>query len=452
MMAMPLSEAAGVLQAQCSGPDIGFAGISTDTRSLAAQNLFFALIGPHFDGHGYVEQARTNGAAAAVVSCAMTSALPLLKVSNTRQALGQLALYWRNRFNIPVVGITGSNGKTTVKEMLAAILVQQGPVLATKGNLNNDIGVPLTLSGFNTEHRSAVVEMGANHAGEIAYLAELTRPTVALVTNAGPAHLEGFGSLEGVARAKGELFASLMRDAVAVINVDDEFSALWRDLAQGCSVLTFGLQSSADVTARFTTASNATLLDLQTPQGWLTVKLPLLGRHNVMNALAATAAALAAGATLEHVRQGLEGLGGVAGRLQSKRRRDGGLVIDDTYNANPASLRAAIDVLRAFSGQRWLVIGDMAELGDNGAALHAEIGLYATEAGIDRVFTLGKLARHAALACGGNAQAFADLDALMTALEDDLHAEITLLVKGSRSMGMERVVQRLTATTERGPV
>lgn len=452
MMAMPLSEAAGVLQAQYSGPDAGFAGISTDTRTLAVENLFFALIGPHFDGHGYVEQARTQGAAAAVVSCAMSSVLPLLQVTNTQQALGHLARYWRERFSIPVVGITGSNGKTTVKEMLAAILAQQGPVLATKGNLNNDIGVPLTLSRLGPEHRSAVVEMGANHAGEIAYLAELTRPTVALVTNAGPAHLEGFGSLEGVARAKGELFASLAADAVAVINTDDAFSALWRDLAQGRQILSFGLQSPADVTARFSAASNATLLDLQTPHGPVAVNLPLLGRHNVMNALAATAAALAAGASLEHVRQGLEGLGSVAGRLQSKRRRDGGLVIDDTYNANPASLRAAIDVLGAFSGQRWLVIGDMAELGDAAATLHAEIGRYAAQAGIDRVFTLGKLAKHAARACGDNAQAFADLDALMTALEESLCAEITLLVKGSRSMGMERVVDKLTATTEQGPI
>lgn len=452
MMVMPLSEAAGVLQAHFSGPDAQFAGISTDTRTLVAENLFFALVGPHYDGHGYVEQAHAKGAAAAVVNNRVTTSLPLLQVNDTRQALGLLARHWRARFNIPVVGITGSNGKTTVKEMIAAILGCQGPVLATKGNLNNDIGVPLTLAGLNAEHCSAVIEMGANHAGEIAYLAGLTRPTVALVTNAGPAHLEGFGSLAGVARAKGELFATLPADAVAVINADDAFSALWRELAQGHRILSFGLQSPADVTARFSAAGHATLLDLQTPQGPVTVDLPLLGRHNVMNALAATAAALAAGASLEHVRQGLEGLGSVAGRLQSKRRRDGGLVIDDTYNANPASLRAAIDVLRGFSGQRWLVIGDMAELGDNAAALHAEIGLYAAQAGIDRVFTLGNLAQHAAQACAGKAQAFTDLDALMTALEQGLRTEITLLVKGSRSMGMERVVDRLTATPERGAV
>lgn len=450
MMAMPLAEAAGVLQAQFSGSDAQFAGISTDTRSLVAGNLFFALMGPHFDGHGYVEQAHAKGAAAAVVNRRMTTSLSLLQVKDTRQALGQLARHWRARFSIPVVGITGSNGKTTVKEMIAAILSCQGPVLATKGNLNNDIGVPLTLANIDSKHSSAVIEMGANHAGEIAYLAGLARPTVGIVTNAGPAHLEGFGSLDGVAHAKGEMFKTLSDDAVAIINADDHYAPLWKSFAQGREILTFGLQNAADVTADYSAETAGTRLELCTPQGQISVHLPLLGRHNVVNALGATAAALAAGAQLEQVRQGLESLGGVSGRLQRKQRRDGGLVIDDTYNANPASLRAAIDVLKAFSGQRWLVIGDMAELGDDAAALHAEIGRYAAQAGIDRVFTLGNLAQHAAQACASNAQAFTDLDALMTALDEGLGAEVTLLVKGSRSMGMERVVDRLTAPTGRG--
>lgn len=450
MMAMQLSEAAGLLQAQYTGPDTRFAGISTDTRTLGAENLFFALVGPRFDGHGYVEQAREKGAAAAVVNYPVTTPLPLLQVADTQHALGQLARHWRARFSIPVVGITGSNGKTTVKEMIAAILSCLGPVLATKGNLNNDIGVPLTLAGLNAEHSSAVVEMGANHAGEIAYLAGLTRPTVAIVTNAGPAHLEGFGSLEGVARAKGELFAALDTDAIAIINADDTYAALWHDLAQGHQILTFGLTPTADVTASYTSGLDATKLELRTPQGSISINLPLLGRHNLVNALGAAAAALAAGASLAQVRQGLESLGSVSGRLQRKQRRDGGLVIDDTYNANPASLRAAIDVLKEFSGERWLVLGDMAELGDDAATLHADAGTYVAQAGIDRLFTLGALAEYAARACGSSAQAFAEISPLIAALEQNLRTEITVLVKGSRSMGMERVVQALTGAIQGG--
>lgn len=450
MMAMQLSEAAGLLQAQFTGPDAHFSGISTDTRSIAAMNLFFALVGPNFDGHDYVGQAQSKSAAAAVVSRSLVAQLPLLQVADTRLALGQLARHWRARFNIPVVGITGSNGKTTVKEMIAAILACQGSVMATKGNLNNDIGVPLTLARLGSEHRSAVVEMGANHAGEIAYLAGLTRPTVGIVTNAGPAHLEGFGSLEGVAHAKGEMFKTLSDDAVAVINADDHYAPLWKGFAQGRQTLTFGLQDAADVTAIYSAEAAGTRLELRTPQGRISVQLPLLGRHNVINALGATAAALAAGAGLEQVRQGLESLGGVSGRLQRKQRRDGGLIIDDTYNANPASMRAAIDVLKEFPGERWLVLGDMGELGDAAATLHAEIGAYAAQAGIDQIFTLGKLAEQVAHACADCAQAFTDLNPLVVALEKNLRPDITVLVKGSRSMGMERVVQALTGITPGG--
>ena len=451
MMSMPLAEAAVLLQARYAGPDDRwFTGVSTDTRTLAAENLFFALTGPRFDGHDHLAEAQARGAAGAAVSRAVDCALPLLQVEDTRRALGDLARQWRDRFAIPVVGITGSNGKTTVKEMLAAILAGQGPVLATQGNLNNDIGVPLTLARLGSEHRSAVIEMGANHAGEIAYLAQLARPTVAVVTNAGPAHLEGFGSLEGVARAKGELFAGLDASAVAVINADDRFAPLWRELAQDRAVLSFGLDAPADVTARYAPSSAGTQLQLETPQGAIALCLPLPGRHNARNALGAAAAALAAGADLAQIRTGLEGLTGVAGRLQRKRRADGGLVIDDTYNANPASLQAAIDVLRELPGERWLVFGDMAELGGDAASLHAEVGAYARAAGIERLFSLGGLARQAARSFGGTA--FDDLDALLSALRGELRADVSILVKGSRSMGMERVVQALVGTDFGGPV
>lgn len=450
MMAMQLSEAAALLHAQCSGADVRFAGISTDTRTLAAENLFFALSGPRFDGHDWLAQAQARDAAAAVVARPVQAPLSLLQVADTRLALGALARHWRMRFNLPVVGITGSNGKTTVKEMITAILAQRGPVLATQGNLNNDIGVPLTLARLGAEHCGAVIEMGANHLREIAYLVDLARPTVGIITNAGPAHLEGFGSLDGVAQGKGELFAGLPLEATAVINADDRFAALWRGLAKGRTQLSFGVQNDADVRASYSAQAQGSAIRMHTPEGDVEVLLPLPGRHNVLNALGAAAAALAAGAGLADVKAGLESLGGVAGRLQRKTRADGGAVLDDTYNANPASLRAAIDVLRELPGESWLVLGDMGELGGDAAQLHAQIGAYAREAGIPRLFTLGKLSAEAARAFGAEAQSFDALNSLAAALREQLRPDITVLVKGSRSAGMERVVQALMTPTGEG--
>jgi len=316
-------------------------------------------------------------------------------------------------------------------------------VLSTKGNLNNDIGVPLTLARLGAEYQSAVIEMGANHLGEIAYLSALVRPTVGIVTNAGPAHLEGFGSLEGVARGKGELFAGLDVNATAVINADDRFAGLWRGLAQGRPQLSFGLDASADVRATYSPRAQGTLMQLQTPQGGVELLLPLPGRHNVLNAAGAAAAALAAGADLAAIKVGLENLGAVSGRLQCKTRADGGVVLDDTYNANPSSLRAAIDVLRELPGESYLVLGDMGELGGATEQLHAEMGAYARESGINGLFTLGPLSAHAGHSFGPQAQMFGDIDALLTALRSQLRPAVTVLVKGSRSAGMERVVKAL---------
>ena len=445
MMAMQLSEASQVLSGLCHGADVRFAGLSTDSRTLLPDNLFVALSGPRFDGHEYVEQARNSGAAAALLGRAVPTSLPSLQVADTRIALGQLARHWRDRFSIPVIGVTGSNGKTTVKEMLAAIMRQRGEVLATKGNLNNDIGVPLTLARLGAEHHSAVIEMGANHLHEIAYLTALARPTVGLVNNAGPAHLEGFGSLDGVAQGKGELFVGLERSATAVINADDRYADLWRGYAQGCTVLSFGMQNAADVTASCSVRVDGTELKLHTPSGSVDLLLPLPGRHNVMNALAASAATLAAGADLDDIKLGLESLAGVSGRLQRKTRSDGGLILDDTYNANPASTRAAIDVLGELPGEAWLVLGDMGELGADADRLHAEIGAYARKAGIKRLYSLGPLAAQATLSYGSPAQAFQQLPELLAALRSELKPDVTLLVKGSRSAGMERVVQALLA-------
>jgi UDP-N-acetylmuramoyl-tripeptide--D-alanyl-D-alanine ligase len=447
MIEMQLSETAKLLHARQVGGDNAFRGVSTDTRTLQRGNLFVALEGPRFDGHDYLEQAHAGGAAGAAVTRPSTIDLAQLVVDDTRLALGRLGGHWRSRFAIPVVGITGSNGKTTVKEMSAAILGGLGAVLATRGNLNNDIGVPLTLFGLGDEHRSAVIEMGANHSGEIAYLAGIARPTVGVVTNAGPAHLEGFGSLDGVAHAKGELFSTLAADAVAIINADDPYASLWRRLAGSRQIVDFGLDQSAAVTADWEPARDGSRVALRSPWGSVRVQLAVAGRHNVLNALAAAAATLAAGATLEQVRAGLEAVQAVGGRLTVRARDDGLTVIDDTYNANPASLDAAVQVLAQRGGDAWVVLGDMAELGEDAAGLHAQMGERIRQAGVSRLYTLGDLAARAAAAFGAGAEAFRSMDALLAALVPAATPPLTVLVKGSRRMGMERAVAAMLSGT-----
>jgi UDP-N-acetylmuramoyl-tripeptide--D-alanyl-D-alanine ligase len=443
MMAMPLSKAAEVLAGRCVSADVLFRGVSTDTRQLRQGNLFVALQGPHHDGHDYLEAARERGAVAAAVSRITNASLPLLEVDDTRLALGRLAAYWRAQFTLPVVAVTGSNGKTTVRSMTHAILSLAGRTLATQGNLNNDIGLPLTLFRLGPEDRYAVLEMGANHPGEIDYLAAIARPDIAVVTNAGPAHLEGFGDVAGVARAKGELFARLEAQGVAIINADDRYAPLWRELAARCRVVEFGLQSDAAVHARWQGDVSGSQVSLFTPWGDTEFHLPLPGRHNVMNALAASTAALAAGAGLDAVSQGLASLSPVAGRFTVHRLPQGITVIDDTYNANPGSLQAAIDVLATAGGETWLVLGDMGELGEGALELHREAGNRARIAGVDRLFTLGDLSRAAAESFGGNAAAFDTPEELVTALREAVHGGLHVLVKGSRRMRMERVVEAL---------
>jgi UDP-N-acetylmuramoyl-tripeptide--D-alanyl-D-alanine ligase len=445
MMAMQLSEAAHVLDARPIAVDVPFRGVSTDSRRLQAGNLFVALQGPNFDGHDYLEAARARGAAAAAVSRVPDTPLPLLQVEDTRLALGRLAAYWRRKFSLPVVAVTGSNGKTTVRAMLATILGRVGRTLATRGNLNNDIGLPLTLSRLCAADRFAVLEMGANHPGEIAYLTQIAQPTIAVVTNAGPAHLEGFGDLEGVARAKGEVFARLESAGVAVINAADRFAPLWRELAAHCRVVDFGLTEAAAVHARWEGGVTGSRLALVTPQGECRCFLPLPGRHNVMNALAATAAALAAGADLADIRAGLESLAPVAGRFNIHHLPAGMTVIDDTYNANPESLQAALEVLAMAGGETWLVLGDMGELGEGAQALHQEAGRMAHRAGVDRLFTLGALAQQAAESFAGPVTACEDMSSLLAALRRERHGAVHILVKGSRRMHMERVVEALGA-------
>jgi len=445
MMAMQLSEAARVLEGRCSGADVGFCGLSTDTRRLVPGSLFFALRGPNFDGHAYVDAAREQGAVAAAVNRRCDSPLPQLEVDDTRLALGRLAAHWRSRFQLPVIAITGSNGKTTVRAMTEAILSRCGRTLSTQGNLNNDVGLPLTLARLDAADEFAVLEMGANHPGEIDYLAGIAQPSIAVVTNAGPAHLEGFGDLEGVARAKGEVFARLGPDGLAVINADDAFAPLWRELAGHCQVIEFGLRANVPVTAEWCGDATGSQVSLVTPQGGTELRLPLPGRHNVMNALAATAVAQAAGAGLDAVRTGLESLQPVAGRFNIYRLAGGIVLIDDTYNANPESLQVALEVLAQAEGETWLVLGDMGELGATAADLHAAAGTSARSAGVRRLYSLGELACAAVRSFKGPGGCFEDLDSLLAALRADLTGPLHILVKGSRRMRMERVIGALRA-------
>jgi UDP-N-acetylmuramoyl-tripeptide--D-alanyl-D-alanine ligase len=450
MMAMQLSEAARVLDARLSGENIAFRGISTDTRKLAPGSLYVALQGPNFDGHAFVDDARDQGAAAAAVSRRCDSLLPQMEVTDTRLALGQLGAFWRQQFSLPVVAITGSNGKTTVRAMIESILSTCGRVLSTQGNLNNDIGLPLTLARLGPEDQYAVLEMGANHHGEINYLAGLAQPSIAVVTNAGPAHLEGFGDVEGVARAKGELFIRLGASGTAIINADDDFAPLWRSLASHCRIVEFGIDADAGVTAEWSGDIRGSDVRLRTDRGEIDFRLPLPGRHNIMNALAACAVSLAAGADLAAVRRGLESLSAVAGRFNVHVLSDDITLIDDTYNANPESLQAALEVLTLSGDDSWLVLGDMGELGATAAGLHAAVGRKARAAGVTRLYGLGELAGQAVAAFDGPGGAFSTLDELLDAMRAELSGPLHILVKGSRSMRMERVVAALDVAAGSG--
>ncbi len=431
-------------------------GVSTDSRTVASGELFVALKGENFDGHDFVEAAAGRGAAAAMVgqgwAAGRQGGLPLLAVADTRLALGALGAGWRARFDIPLVGVTGSNGKTTVKEMTASIFRAQAQadgydpalaVLATAGNLNNDIGLPQMLLRLHASHRAAVIEMGMNHPGEIAYLTRLAQPTVALVNNAQRAHLAGLGGVAEVARAKGEIFEGLREGGTAVINADDPFSPLWREMNAGRRMLTFGLDQPAEVRGRADVSALGSLLAIETPQGAIEVALAVPGVHNARNALAATAAALAAGASLAAVSAGLASFAGVKGRLQIRPAASGAVLIDDSYNANPDSVRAAIDVLAATPGRKLLVLGDMGEIGGQAGQFHDEIGGYAKSQGVDRLFALGEHSELAARNFGEGGRHFGGVDALLAALVPQLDGETVVLVKGSRFMRMERVADAI---------
>lgn len=444
MLMMSLQQAAKAVDGQCVNGCAEFSSVAIDTRTLDEGALYIAICGENFDGHQFVAEAKLRGAMCVMVQTRQEIDLPQLIVEDCRVALGRLARAWRIQLALPVVGITGSNGKTSVKEITASILSQAGTVFATRGNLNNDFGVPLTLLSLRKEHDFAAVEMGANHQGEIAYLTQMSQPNVVLVNNAGCAHLEGFGSLQGVAQAKGEIYTGLTENGIAIINRDDEYADYWVTLCQGKEIVDFSLEGSANVTAQWQGDARGSQLSITTIHGDIECHLALPGKHNVQNALAATSIAIALNVPLPQIKAGLQAMSSVQGRLQRKPALNGGHLIDDTYNANPSSFSVAIALLASCNGKRILVMGDMAELGDDARQLHQQIGEQAKIAGLDKLYALGDLSKAAVDGFANDAHYFIEQQKMIDALKNELEEGTTLLIKGSRSMQMERVVNALT--------
>lgn len=446
MISVTLSQLAGILHGELHGQDLTLDAVTTDTRKLTPGCLFVALKGERFDAHDFAEQAKEGGAGALLVSRKLDCALPQLVVKDTRLAFGEIGAWVRQQVPTRVVALTGSSGKTSVKEMTAAILSECGNTLYTAGNLNNDIGVPMTLLRLTKAHQYAVIELGANHQGEIAWTVGLTRPEAALVNNLAAAHLEGFGSLAGVAKAKGEIYTGLAQNGVAIMNADNNDWLNWQSIIGERKVWRFSPNAAnSDFTAtNVHVTSHGTEFTLQTPTGNIDVTLPLPGRHNIANALAATALAMAVGAGLEAVKNGLTGLKAVPGRLFPVQLSENQLLLDDTYNANVGSMTAAAQVLSEMPGFRVMVVGDMAELGDESEACHIQVGEAAKAAGIDRVLSVGKLSK-ALSDASGVGEHFNDKTAVTARLKTLLaeHKIMTILVKGSRSSAMEEVVREL---------
>ena len=442
--------------------------INTDTRSIAEGDIFLALRGENFDGHDFVMQAQENGAVAAIVDQAYieenppltNQAFPLLVVGDTLLALGQASLWNRKQFHGPLVAITGSAGKTSVKSMAAHMMELVGECWSTPGNFNNHIGAPLTLLGLKTQHKAAVIELGASGAGEIAYSSQFAKPDVAIITNVSGAHLEGFGSIETIMRTKGEIIDSLSADGCAVLNADDKFYADWVLRAEGRKVISFGIKNFADVMAtNICCQEDGSRFDLVYQQQSFPCSIPLLGEHNVMNALSAIAAGIAIHLDPEKICQQLKTLPAVAGRLQWVEGQEGIRILNDSYNASPASVKAAIDVLALWKDKAWLVLGDMAELGDDSAAIHAEMGEYASNAGIANLVATGSACYHAVEAFRNNisnddskrnANWFKQQSELLNYINNNKEPGQVFLVKGSRSAGMDKIVSALSIKNREG--
>jgi len=448
-MKRTLAEAAQAVGGRLIGEDRPYGAVATDSRTLDPGSLFVALRGPNFDGAQFVTAAAQRGAIGALVEREVEAPVSQVVVSDTLHALQTLAAAWRAQFSLALVAVAGSNGKTTAKEMTAAILKRMGAVMATHGNLNNHIGVPVTLMRLQSSHRSAVVEMGANRVGDVAELMRIAQPTVGLITNAGAEHLEGFGDLDGVARGEGEAVATLRAEGTAVINADDAYAGYWRSVSSAQRITTFGVHAAADFSAEQAVQAVeggefATRFTLRCPLGRTPILLKAGGAHNIVNALAAAAAAAAAGASLEQIAAGLGDFRAVAGRLQLKAGPHGSWIIDDSYNANPSSVRAGLEVLRDLQGERWLVLGDMAELGESSHDSHAHMGSYARDCGVTRLFAHGPLSSRAVETFGAGGEWFADTDSLTRRLQAEIAAGVTVLIKGSRINRLERVVRALT--------
>jgi UDP-N-acetylmuramoyl-tripeptide--D-alanyl-D-alanine ligase len=447
MIPLQTKEIAQLVQGQLVGADIQIQSVSTDSRNITQGDLFIALKGPNFDGHQFAADVISKGAVALIVDQQLPVAVPQIIVADTRLALGALGAAVKQKVNPKSVAVTGSVGKTTVKEMMAAILDRIGNVLATAGNFNNDIGAPLTLLRLTEQHQYAVMELGANHLGEIAYTSSLVKPEVSIITNVAAAHLEGFGDLFGVARAKGEIYGSLGQDGVAIVPLDSEFSDYWLKRLQDKTVLTFSSTQPADFNAEHIVLNEqgCASFDLVCPQGRIFIQLVLPGKHNVANALAAAAATLALGASLTDVQLGLAAMKPVKGRINVTQASDKLRLIDDTYNANSESTKAAIDLLATYPGFRVLVFGDMGELGADARLYHEEVGLYAKQKGINLLFTLGVLSQSASDLFNGQGAHFSSRQQLIQKLSPilDEQSSSTVLVKGSRSAKMELVVQDL---------
>lgn len=450
---MGLGEAAQAIGAQAVGAEVRFRGVSTDTRSVGQGELFVAIRGDRFDGHAFLDVAKERGAAAAMVDethragmvgrAASGAPLPLLVVEDTRRGLGRLGAHWRSRFKPVVIAITGSNGKTTTKEMLASILgahAGEAQVLATRGNLNTDIGVPMTLLRMTSAHTHCAIELGMNHPGEIAYLAQIVEPNIAVVTNAQREHQEFMKTVAAAAIENASVFASLPSDGVAVVNADDEQAPIFRRAKGARRTVEFRIEGKAEVTATYSLGPLSSDVVIHTPAGDAKATIAIPGLHNVRNALAAAACGFAAGTAPAAIGKGLEAFRPYSGRHQVKVLKSGATLIDDSYNANPDSVRAAIDVLAQLPGPTLLILGDMGEVGDAGPAYHREVGAYAKEKGIARLLGTGDAAREAVNAFGAGASHVEDVEAIAARVA----GAKSLLVKGSRFMRMERVVARLT--------
>jgi UDP-N-acetylmuramoyl-tripeptide--D-alanyl-D-alanine ligase len=439
-----LSQIAVILGCDAPAVDVVITGTVIDSRKVVLGSLFVAIAGEHVDGHDYIAAARKAGASAALVSLRQHDPLPQLIVSDVVQAFGMIAKFWRQQSDAKVVAVTGSNGKTTVKEMIAAILRQSGSVIATQGNLNNELGVPLTLTRLSASTDYAVIEMGANHRGEISRLVEMAQPQFSVINNVAAAHLEGFGDLMGVAKAKAEIFFGLVDDGVGVFNADMDFVNEWKQVLASKKSISFALDNSADITAKdlqLDTSSSHFMVELADEYHHINVPLP--GMHNVANTLAAIAITHAMAIPAEAMIKGLAGIAAVPHRLQLRKGLNQSQLIDDSYNANPGSYQQALATLATFSGEHWLVLGDFGELGEDSERLHSQMGVDAKKAGVDRLWTVGVQSKNACKTFGDDAQHFDDIVALETVLKQAITKDVTCLIKGSRFMQLDKLANSL---------